>query len=279
MKTKINNYILIYDDKCPLCAAYTNVFVKCGILSTEGRKDFSSIDDSILKKIDITRSKNEIPLINTASNKVYYGTDALLELLGTKLKCIKTIGSINLINWLLKHLYKFISYNRKVIVAEKCSANQFDCSPELNYTWRIIFLAVFLFANTLALIPITKYVFANSVFANATVYQVQILHAFLVSSNIFLAFTMKKAQAIEYLGQVNMLATLTVLSFLIVAAINKFIYSSALINNSLFIILIVFIAKEYLRRMKYTGTLKAPYVTVSNIICIISMLVIMVFKK
>jgi len=32
--------ILVYDDACPLCVAYTGAFVKTGLLTAEGRKSF-----------------------------------------------------------------------------------------------------------------------------------------------------------------------------------------------------------------------------------------------
>jgi predicted DCC family thiol-disulfide oxidoreductase YuxK len=197
---KNSNYILIYDDKCPLCTAYTGLFVKTGILTNEGRKSFTTVDETLLQRVNVERSKNEIPLIDTATNRVYYGIDALLELLNTKIHGIKAIGTLHPVYWLLKKLYKFISYNRKVIVAEKCSKGQYDCSPEFNYRWRFIFLFVFLTVNTLALFPVQKYVLANSLFSGSSIYDVQLLHTILVSSNLLLGLTLSKQKAFEYLG-------------------------------------------------------------------------------
>lgn len=265
---KNDNYILIYDDKCPLCAAYTGLFVKTSILTNEGRKSFTTVDATLLQKVNVERSKNEIPLIDTAAGKVYYGIDALLELLNTKLYGIKTIGNLHPVYWVLKKLYKFISYNRKVIVATKCSKGQYDCSPEFNYKWRFVFLLVFLTVNTLALFPVQQYVMANSIFISSTIYELQLLHVILVSSNLLLELTLSKQKAVEYLGQVNMLATIVILFLLALAGINKYGFANPIVNNLFLLGLTVFIFKEYVRRMRYAGTLQLKHITGVNFICI-----------
>lgn len=276
---KNDNYILIYDDKCPLCAAYTGLFVKTGILTNEGRKSFTTVDEAVLQKVNVERSKNEIPLIDTAAGKVYYGIDALLELLNTKLYGIKTIGNLHPVYWGLKKLYQFISYNRKVIVATKCGKGQYDCSPEFNYKWRFIFLFVFLTFNTLALFPVQQYVMANSIFSSSTIYDVQLLHGVLVSSNLLLALTLSKQKAVEYLGQVNMLATIVILCLLALAGINKYGIVNPVINNLYLLGLTIFIFKEYLRRMNYAGTLQLKHITITNFICIAGFLSVLIINN
>ena len=114
----MKNKILVYDDNCPLCTWYSGLFVKYGFLESGGRKAFSTLDDKLLSLIDFNKSRNEIPLLDTSSNRVLYGIDALLEILDQKIPCIKTTGNVAPIKWFLKKFYKLISYNRKVIVAK-----------------------------------------------------------------------------------------------------------------------------------------------------------------
>ena len=116
---KPSDKIIIYDDTCPMCSAYTKAFVYTGFLTKEGRRSFSDINEELLEKIDNSTCRNEIPLINTSTNTVKYGIDALLDILGFKLPAIKTIGSFKPVNWCLKKIYNLISYNRRVITASK----------------------------------------------------------------------------------------------------------------------------------------------------------------
>ncbi|MFN8253195.1 MAG: DCC1-like thiol-disulfide oxidoreductase family protein [Ferruginibacter sp.] len=275
---KNNRLILIYDDKCPLCAAYTKFFVTTGILSSSGRKSFSSVDPALLQLTDPLRSNNEIPLIDTQTGQVLYGIDALLELLNTKLYGIKVIGRFAPVYWLLKKLYRFISYNRKVVVAARCSEGEYDCSPAFNYKWRLIFLFGFLLFNTIALFPVQSYVVSNSFFSGSSIFYVQVLHAFLVASNLLLAVTLKKQRAFEYLGQVNMLATIAVLGMLLLAGINKYLFVNLFFNNGFLLLLLVVIVKEYIRRMRFAGTLQLKYITISNACCIMVFLAAMTVK-
>ena len=80
----MKNKILIYDDNCPLCSWYSGEFVRFGFLASEGRKAFSSLDTSLLSRIDFEKSRNEIPLLDTENGQVLYGIDALLEILDSK---------------------------------------------------------------------------------------------------------------------------------------------------------------------------------------------------
>lgn len=275
---KTDHYILVYDDKCPMCAAYTRLFVRTGILSTQGRQSFSTIDTGLFEKFDIERGKDEIPLVDTVSGKVYYGIDSLLELLNSKIPFVKSAGRFKPVYWFLKKLYKFISFNRKVIVAVKCSNGQFDCSPAFSYKWRSIFLAFFLCINTLALFPVQQYVLANSVFSNSSVEYLQLLHATLVGSNILLALTMNRSKAFEYLGQVSVLASMVILLLLILTILNRFLQVSPVVNNIYLFGLLLLVVKEYIRRMRYAGTLKNLHITVINIICITAFLILLIIK-
>lgn len=272
---KIDQYILVYDDKCPMCAAYTRLFVKTGILSNEGCQSFSTIDTGLFEKFDVERGKDEIPLVDTVSGKVYYGIDSLLEILNSKIPFIKSAGQFKPVYWFLKKLYKFISFNRKVIVAVKCSKGQFDCSPEFNYKWRSVFLMFFLCFNTLSLFPVQEYALVNSIFNDSSIGYIQLIHALLVSSNIILALTMSKPRAFEYLGQVNMLATIAIFFLLILACFNRFMTANTIVNNLYLLALLVFILKEYKRRMKYIGTFDNKAIVAINIVCVTAFLTLL----
>lgn len=246
----MNSKIIIYDDNCPLCAAYTNGFVKAGFINAEGRKDFSTISPELAAKIDLQKSVNEIPLIDTYSNKVWYGIDALLEIAGQKIPVIKTIGNIQPVKWLLQKLYKFISYNRRVIVAAS-KKKGFDCTPDFNVKYRFIFLFVFLLFNTWMLFPLQEYVLDKSVF-NSNIIKLQLVHFIFVFINISIGISLKKRDGFEYLGQINMIALMAMLLCIPLILINKWVaFPNGLFNSFYFGMLALFVLHEYVRRMKY----------------------------
>lgn len=244
--------IIIYDDDCPLCSAYTTSFVKTGLIKSENRKNFSTITSNLLQLIDVERSKNEIPVIEVQTNKVFYGVDGIVEILSQKIKFVKPIATITPINWGLKKLYKLISYNRRVIVAKKTKESNFNCTPHFNSTYRLLFAFLFLIVNSAMLFPLHNYVLGNSIVNNTTIVQLQLAHFCLVALNCFMAFLLPKKEGIEFIGQVNMLATITMLLFIPLILVNKYaLIQSSMVNNVYMLLLSVFITKEYFRRMNF----------------------------
>ena len=250
----MKNKILVYDDNCPLCTWYSGLFVKYGFLNAEGRKPFSTLDDILLSKIDFDKSRNEIPLLDTSTNKVIYGIDALLEILDQKIPFIKATGNFAPLKWLLKKIYKLISFNRKVIVAKKCGPGSIDCSPDNNYFYRFIFMMVCLVFNTLMLYPFQNNLFTKLSYYHLDLFHLQAAHFAFVIINCTLAFTFPKAEGYEYLGQVNMLAVSVILLLIPLLIIQYFFYSEWFITVWL-VITAAYIFKEYLRRMEYVGIL------------------------
>lgn len=251
----MNNKLLIYDDNCPLCSWYSSLFVKTGLLPADGRKPFSSLEPSVLDKIDYARGRNEIPLLDKTSGKVWYGVDALLEILGQRFPFTKQAGKIKPVHWLLKKIYKLVSYNRKIIVAKKCGAGNIDCSPDMNYKYRILFLLLSITFNTLLLFPINDVIFSSVAGSPVATSKLQAAHFGLVFCNCLLALRLSKIKAMEYLGQVSMLATLTILLLIPLLVIQFWPAFPAWLSILYMTITAIVIFKEYIRRMEYTGVL------------------------
>ena len=250
----MKNKILVYDDNCPLCTWYSGLFVKYGFLEADGRKPFSTLDDNLLSKIDFDKSRNEIPLFDTSTNKVLYGIDALLEILNQKIPFIKSTANFAPLKWVLTKLYKLISFNRKVIVAKKCGPGNIDCSPDNNYLYRFIFMTISLVFNTLMLFPLHDLLLSRLSYYHLSSWELQAAHFAFVIINCTLAFTFSKGRAYEYLGQVNMLALSVILLLSLLMAIMYFMFSELILTAAL-ILTSAFVFKEYTRRMEYAGVL------------------------
>ncbi len=262
----LTNQLLIYDDNCPLCEWYSSLFVRYHFLPGDGRKAFSEIDGDIAGRIDLDKGRNQIPLVNTADGTVLYGIDAMLEVLSSKCSIIKPIGRLPVINAMLRKLYKFISYNRKVIVAKKCGKGQFDCAPDLNVRYRVFFMLVFLVINTLLLYPIygSLHIGGDGLSMKA----LQGGHFALIGINLLLASTFSKTTALEYLGQVNMLAFIALMLLVPVAILNNYFGLPELVIYVYLGLTTLLVFKEYLRRMHYAGILEnKPWVVAMNLLC------------
>lgn len=155
MKT-LSDHTLIYDNDCPLCVGYTNAFVKTKMLGKNGRKAFGNLTEMDKDTIDINKAQNEIALVNTKTKEVIYGLDSLLAILGHSMPLIKTIGQLKPVHFLLTKLYKFISYNRKVIISTPIDNNAVGCIPGFNRTYRWLYIVFATVVSTTVLQAYSK---------------------------------------------------------------------------------------------------------------------------
>jgi predicted DCC family thiol-disulfide oxidoreductase YuxK len=249
----MKNIILIYDDNCPLCVWYTGMFVKYGLLDSRQRKPFSTIDNSTIQSIDLDKAKDAIPLINTETGRVVYGIDAMITILSNKFPLVKSIGECKPVYWFLRRLYKFISYNRKIIVAQKCGSGAIDCAPSFNYYYRTLFLIVLLLLGIVILYPVHIYLSSHISAYQKTFAEIQAAYCALVALNSLMAYTLPRQRAFEYLGQVNMLAVEAICLIFLCVVFSSLLYLPEWMVIACLGIITPVIMKEYVRRMDYAG--------------------------
>lgn len=150
MKT-LENQTLLFDEDCPLCQVYTTGFIKAGMLDENGKKPFSNLSEDEKNYIDIKRASNEIALVDNKNKTVIYGIDSLLKVIGNSFPWMERIRRIRPVKFLLKKLYSFISYNRKVIIPNKKTEKTIQCVPSFNYKYRILYIAFAILMTALTL--------------------------------------------------------------------------------------------------------------------------------
>ncbi len=154
MKT-LNNHTLLYDEDCPMCNLYTSGFIKANMLDKNGRKPFVMLTNDEQTYIDLDRAKNEIALVDTKNKTTLYGIDSLLKVIGNSFPWMEKVGNWKPVNYFLKKLYKFISYNRKVIAPSKdTNESNLQCVPTFNVKYRFLYI---LFATLFTAIVLFQY--------------------------------------------------------------------------------------------------------------------------
>ena len=148
----LTHKIIIYDDVCPMCKAYTEGFVQLGWLPLENRIGFSQVPPAILDKIDTNRARHEIPLFDTETGETLYGKEALFYILGEQMPFFKPLFPFAPFRAFVFGLYQIITYNRRIIAGSPTPKNGFDCAPDFNpfYRWLYIGIATFLSVWTLS---------------------------------------------------------------------------------------------------------------------------------
>ncbi len=266
-----NNHVIIYDDTCPMCGWYTQGFVKTGLLPKSGRQAFSKADPALLAVVDQQRCRNEIPLVDKATHKVYYGIEALLKIIGQKCPLLSKIGAWRPIKWLLLKSYRLVSYNRRVIVAPAPLApGSFDCSPDFNRRYRIMFLLILFMVNVLLLFPLHRSLPAHHIFGVVSLQKLLLVYLVAAGVNVFLALLLPGAMRLEYLGQVYMVATVFLLLLIPLYVLNSLTAIHPLLNTIWIGFCGGITVSEYVRRARFAGILPHfRWVAAANIITVI----------
>lgn len=135
MKT-LKNHTILYDEVCPMCNLYTKAFVQSGMLDKEGRLPYHELPENYC--IDRSRAVDEIALVNRETGAVHYGVDSLMMIIGTSLPFLKPLFRNRVFVWLIRRFYRFISFNRRVIMPPANAQPGTD--PSFHKGYRIAYI-------------------------------------------------------------------------------------------------------------------------------------------
>jgi hypothetical protein len=267
MKT-LKKYTLLYDDKCPLCVAYTSAFVNNGMLDENGRTTYGRGLEAF-PTVDENRARNEIALVNTKTGEVIYGLESILKILSFNSRLIKILGKNRILNVLLNKLYKFISFNRKVIAPSKDYLSQ-KCVPDLNVKYRMAFI---LFTAVFTSLILYKYSFLLS----GLIPESNLLREFgicfgqlIFQSLLLFASRCDKRTLLDYLGNMMTISFIGGLLLLPALIVGTF-FTSSYFFLAYFFLVVLYMFFLHVRRVKWIGApawLSATWVAYRSLILI-----------
>ncbi len=132
MKT-LHNHIILYDADCPMCKVYTRAFTHTGMLDANGRASYQDMPEAACVLVDRQRAVNEIALVNTHTGEVSYGIESLFKVIGNAVPVFKPLFGWAPFVWLMRKVYAFISYNRRVIIPAPHAQSGIQPTFRLNY--------------------------------------------------------------------------------------------------------------------------------------------------
>lgn len=138
---------MIYDADCPMCRWFTRKSVEADLLEPQNRVPFSTVNQTpLFSQLDPERSRLEIPLVDLDGGPTLYGVDSLVFLLAQPFSLLRKLIKLPLIGGVVRTLYHFISYNRRIISGSSTNAG-LDCIPPVHRGYRLAYIA---FASLLA---------------------------------------------------------------------------------------------------------------------------------
>jgi hypothetical protein len=139
MKT-LKNHLILFDEECPMCRAYTQAFVVSGMLAKDGRAAYQSELETVCPVIDRQRAVNEIALVNTQNGEVSYGVESLFKVIGNACPALGPLFGFRPFAWSMSKVYVFISSNRRVIIPAGKKECAYAYQPTFKLRYRIAYL-------------------------------------------------------------------------------------------------------------------------------------------
>ncbi len=127
-----------------MCKAYTQGFVKMGLLEAENRVGFSTASAAVRCQIDQNRGRHEIPLHDPENGTTRYGLEALTYLLGRRWPGLQPVFRSRVFYGCFYPLYQLITYNRRIMAGSGGPVDGFDCGPDFHRLYRSLYLVLVL---------------------------------------------------------------------------------------------------------------------------------------
>lgn len=242
----LNNHKLIIDRDCPMCQLYGRTFEKTGMLEQGSCSPYQTIDGVICNQIDMAKARNEIAFYNTKTKEVFYGLDSLVYIITHHFSFLKPFLKSVPVDIFLRKLYKFISFNRKVIAPSFQKPNERVCTPEFNLKYRFLYLLFVVLLSSTVLSHFTKPI--NELMGWSNYWEREFLVCF---GQIFwqsmVLYKLPKEKLLDYLGNmmtVSLIGTLLLLPILLINA------PSPILNLAYFGAVVGFMFFEHIRRCK-----------------------------
>ncbi|HEY8399680.1 MAG TPA: hypothetical protein VIK89_00385 [Cytophagaceae bacterium] len=194
----LKEQILIYDEACPMCRLYTGAFIKSGMLDENGRQAYAKMQEEVSCIIDKQRARNEIALVDTRTNTVVYGVDSLFKVIGNSFPLLNKLFNLSWFRFIIRKLYSFISYNRKVIIPDINFEAPNACVPDYHAGYRWLYIVISWLLTSIVLFNYSTYFPAYIPESNA------LREFFICGGQIFFQFLLvsllRKGRVMEYLG-------------------------------------------------------------------------------
>jgi predicted DCC family thiol-disulfide oxidoreductase YuxK len=242
----LRDHIILYDADCPMCKVYTRAFTHTGMLDRNGRASYQDMPEAACPLVDRQRAVNEIALVNTHTGEVSYGIESIFKVLGNALPLFKPLFGFAPFVWLMRKVYAFISYNRRVIIP--APHRQSGIQPTFRLSYRIAFLLfawlVTSYILTMYAAHLTPLVPLGNAYREYMICGMQML----VQGAVISFY--RPAKAWDYLGNMMTISMAGALLLSLVLFVGKLLPLNAVAATIAFMAVALLMFLEHIRRTK-----------------------------
>ena len=231
-----------------MCMIYGSTFKQLNMVDQDTISPYQMVGEELTSMIDMHRAQNEVALYDTVSGTTIYGLDSMIEIFSQGKNWIKKTLQFPLVYLPLQQLYKFITYNRKVIAGNKKSPiDERICEPDFSYFYRTLFILFTAVFTGLVLNTYTSQI--TSYFGFQTPWFVEYMICFgqVVWQGIMIYFWSSK-NSWDYLGNMSAVSTLGGLLLLPLLLLHSFFDFTSMVFLLYFIAVVGIMLLEHVRR-------------------------------
>lgn len=246
----IKDHKLLIDKNCPMCVVYGTAFTKLGMVDSDTITPYQLVSEDFTTTIDMHRAQNEIALHDTITGKTIYGLDSMIHIFSQGKSWLNKSLHFPLVYAPLKQFYKFITYNRKVIVGGKRTpVNERTCEPDVNYFYRTLFI---LFTAVFTGLVLNNYTYQiTNYFGFQTPWYVEYMICFgqVVWQGVMITLWSRK-NSWDYLGNMSAVSTLGGILLLPILLLQQFIELHPFLYIGYFMLVVGVMLLEHIRRCR-----------------------------
>lgn len=245
MKT-LANHIILFDNECPMCFAYTKAFTKLKMLPENGREAYQNMPSEVCPLVDKKRAANEIALVNKETGEVTYGIQSLFKVIENSFPIFKALFHFKPFLRFAEKCYAFISYNRKVIIPG--DAKQNTIQPDFKLQYRLMYLLLTWFCTAYILSMYAHHL--NEFVPIAGEYREYIICGGQILFQGFIIFFINKEKLFNYLGNMMTISFAGALLLIVPLILNKWLEIQPIFFILYFLLVAGLMFLEHIHRIK-----------------------------
>ena len=245
----LKNYKLLVDQDCPMCKIYGKAFHKLGLLDKDCITTYQMESANKTIALDYERASDEIAFHDTVSGQTTYGINALILIITQGTGLAFRLLHNKLIYKPLLALYKFISYNRKVIYPTADNDNSIACTPSYNSQFRWSYIILVAIVTGLIVNQFTATLFAHLGWSHRLSTEMIVCFGQVVWQSTAIGI-LRKEKRMDYLGNMSTVSLIGALLMIPFLVIFQYWHPSLPMTLIIFFSVIGVMFLEHIRRCK-----------------------------
>lgn len=270
----LKNKKLLLDKDCPMCRLYGQCFIQMKLIDKNTLDPYQTISSEYTAEIDMERAKNEIALYDEQNHTTEYGIDAFIAIIAQKRKLLAAFLKSPVVYFFLWRLYRFISYNRKLIAPAQGEWNTRDCTPDVNYTYRWAYIIIVAILTGIILNRFTFYLFPQIGFQYHWYQELLICIGQVIWQGAALTL-LYYSKSLDYLGNMSTVSMIGGLLLLPLLIAGQWLSLSAPLLVGYFGFVVGIMLMEHIRRC---GLLELPLLVTCSWIAYRGSILLLIFK-